>query len=163
LRIFAGIIWNIHPTMADSTLKQTTTVSLFWSFIDKFGQQILNFVSMLILMNIVATEDYGLIGSLTVFAAFSSILIDSGFGRALLNRKNLRENDYSTVFYFNISLSLILYLIFFLLLHYWELCSMLLPSQLLFGYCFYRLFLTLSALSIRQSLPKEPILKGLRK
>ncbi|MDO5665864.1 MAG: lipopolysaccharide biosynthesis protein [Bacteroidia bacterium] len=99
--------------MADSTLKKKTTVSLFWSFLDKFGQQILNFASMLILMNIVATEDYGLIGSLAVFVAFSSILIDSGFGRALLNRKNLTESDYSTVFYFNISLSLILYLIFF--------------------------------------------------
>ncbi len=99
--------------MADSELKRKTTVSLFWSFIDKFGQQILNFLSMLILMNIVATEDYGLIGSLAVFVAFSSILIDSGFGRALLNRKNLVDSDYSTVFYFNISLSLILYAILF--------------------------------------------------
>ena len=99
--------------MADSALKKKTTVSLFWSFLDKFGQQILNFASMLILMNIVATEDYGLIGSLAVFVAFSSILIDSGFGRALLNRKNLSETDFSTVFYFNISLSVVLYLIFF--------------------------------------------------
>jgi len=100
--------------MADSALKKKTTVSLFWSFLDKFGQQILNFASMLILMNIVATEDYGLIGSLAVFVAFSSILIDSGFGRALLNRKNLHESDYCTVFYFNISLSFVLYTLFFL-------------------------------------------------
>lgn len=99
--------------MADSALKDKTTVSLFWSFIDKFGQQILNFVGMLILMNIVAAEDYGLIGALAVFVAFSSILIDSGFGRALLNRKNLAEHDYSTVFYFNVSLSVALYLILF--------------------------------------------------
>lgn len=56
--------------MADSALKTKTTHSLFWSFIDKFGQQILNFVSMLVLMNIVAPEAYGLIGSLAVFMAF---------------------------------------------------------------------------------------------
>lgn len=99
--------------MADSTLKKKTTVSLFWSFVDKFGQQILNLASMLILMNIVATEAYGMIGSLSVFVAFSSILIDGGFGRNLLNKKELTESDYSTVFYFNISLSVVLYLIFF--------------------------------------------------
>jgi O-antigen/teichoic acid export membrane protein len=99
--------------MAESTLKHKTTVSLFWSFVDKFGQQILNFLSMLIMMNILATEDYGLIGSLAVFIAFSSILVDSGFGRALINRKNLEPGDYATVFYFNVSLSIFLYLIFF--------------------------------------------------
>jgi teichuronic acid exporter len=47
--------------MADSALKKKTTDSLFWSFLDKFGQQILNFASMLILMNIVAAEEYGLV------------------------------------------------------------------------------------------------------
>ncbi len=99
--------------MAHSPLKDKTTVSLFWSFIDKFGQQILNFVSMLVLMNIVATEAYGLIASLAIFTAFSSILIDSGFGRALLNRKDLSDADYSSVFYFNISLSVTLYLVLF--------------------------------------------------
>lgn len=100
--------------MADSALKKKTTDSLFWSFLDKFGQQILNFASMLILMNIVAAEEYGLVGSLAVFIAFSSILIDSGFGRVLLNRKELHEGDYATVFYFNVSLSIILYLLFFI-------------------------------------------------
>lgn len=101
--------------MADSSLKRKTAVSLFWSFLDKFGQQILNFASMLILMNIVATDDYGMIGSLAIFVAFSSILIDSGFGRALLNRKNLSPDDYSTVFYFNVSLAFVLYLLLFFL------------------------------------------------
>ncbi|WP_298645751.1 lipopolysaccharide biosynthesis protein [uncultured Proteiniphilum sp.] len=101
--------------MADSALKTKTTHSLFWSFIDKFGQQILNFVSMLVLMNIVAPDAYGLIGSLAVFTAFSTILIDSGFGRALLNRKEISATDYSSVFYFNAGLSIFLYLILFFL------------------------------------------------
>ncbi|WP_158602532.1 lipopolysaccharide biosynthesis protein [Proteiniphilum sp. X52] len=101
--------------MADSALKTKTTRSLFWSFVDKFGQQILNFASMLVLMNIVAPEAYGLIGSLAVFTAFSTILIDSGFGRALLNRKEISATDYSSVFYFNAGLSVFLYLILFFL------------------------------------------------
>lgn len=58
---------------------------------------------------------YGLIGSLAVFTAFSGILIDSGFGRALLNRKDVSPTDYSSVFYFNTGVSIFLYLILFFL------------------------------------------------
>ena len=65
-------------------------------------------------MNIISAKEYGIIGSLAIFIAFSSILIDSGFGRALLNRHNLTDADYSTVFIFNVSLSLGLYLLFFI-------------------------------------------------
>lgn len=99
--------------MTESSLKSKTILSLFWSFIDKFGQQLLNFISMLILMNIINARDYGIFGSLTIFIAFSTILIDSGFGRALLNKHNLTEVDYSTVYIFNVTLSVILYLILF--------------------------------------------------
>jgi len=101
--------------MADSALKKKTTRSLFWSFVDKFGQQILNFVSMLVLMNIVAPEKYGLIGSLAVFIAFSTILIDSGFGRALVNRKEVSAEEYSSVFYFNAGLGVLVYMVLFFL------------------------------------------------
>ncbi len=101
--------------MAEPSLKHKTTVSLFWSFIDKFGQQVLNFVSMLVLMNIIAPEAYGLIGSLALFTAFSTILIDSGLGRVLINRKDVSPADYNAVFFFNAGLSLMLYMILFFL------------------------------------------------
>jgi len=99
--------------MAEPTLKHTTTVSLFWSFIDKFGQQLINLGISIILMRILDPSEYGLIGALTIFIAFSSILIDSGFTRALLNRKTISREEYSTVFYFNVGLSILLYLILF--------------------------------------------------
>jgi len=99
--------------MAEPTLKHTTTVSLFWSFIDKFGQQLMNLGISIILMRILDPSEYGLIGALTIFIAFSSILIDSGFTRALLNRKTISREEYSTVFYFNVGLSILLYLILF--------------------------------------------------
>lgn len=99
--------------MADSALKKKTTVSLFWSFLDKFGQQLINLLSSLILMAVVAKAEFGIMGILAVFTAFSNLLIDSGFSRALLNRKNISSTEYSSVFYFNVSLSLILYLILF--------------------------------------------------
>ncbi|MGI6574132.1 MAG: lipopolysaccharide biosynthesis protein [Fermentimonas sp.] len=104
---------NYERRMAESSLKHKTTVSLFWSFLDKFGQQLLNFVSMLVLMNIVAPDAYGMIGSLALFTAFSTILIDSGFGRVLINRKEVSRSDYSAVFYFNVGLSALIYLLLF--------------------------------------------------
>lgn len=101
--------------MTESSLKHKTTVSLFWSFTDKFGQQVINLLSGIILMRIIEPSEYGLIGALTVIIAFSNLLIDSGFTRSLLNRKNISAAEYSTVFYFNIGLSVLLYLILFTL------------------------------------------------
>lgn len=99
--------------MAESTLKHTTTVSLFWSFTDKFGQQLINLGTSIVLMRILDPSEYGLIGALALFIAFSSLLIDSGFTRSLLNRKGISPAEYSTVFYFNMGFSILLYLILF--------------------------------------------------
>lgn len=99
--------------MGNSELKTKTVSSLFWSFMDKFGHQIINLVSNIILMAIVANEDFGILATLAVFTAFSTILVDSGFVRALINRKNVSQKEYSSVFYFNVVLSIVLYLILF--------------------------------------------------
>ena len=99
--------------MSDSTLKKRTITALFWSFIDKFGQKIIFLISSVFLMRLLDTSDYGIMGSLLIFVAFSSLLIDSGFGRALLNRKEISALEYSTVFYFNLAISLVLYLALF--------------------------------------------------
>ena len=110
---FAATTGNYQPLMADSTLKHTTTISLFWSFIDKFGQQLINLGTSIVLMRILDPSEYGLIGALALFIAFSNLLIDGGFTRSLLNRKTISPAEYSTVFYFNMGLSILLYLILF--------------------------------------------------
>ncbi|HOO95843.1 MAG TPA: lipopolysaccharide biosynthesis protein [Proteiniphilum sp.] len=99
--------------MAEPTLKHKTTVSLFWSFLDKFGQQLIFLGSSIVLMRILSPSEYGLIGALTIFIAFSALLVDSGFTRALLNRKHITAEEYSTVFYFNLLFSVLLYLLLF--------------------------------------------------
>jgi O-antigen/teichoic acid export membrane protein len=60
-------------------------------------------------------SDYGLLGMILIFMAVGQTLIDSGFGSALIWKKAPTESDYSTVFYFNISISFVLYAIFFFL------------------------------------------------
>ena len=98
--------------MSDN-LKSKTEKALIWSFFDKFGQQILYFVSGVILANILMPSDYGKIGLLALFTALSNILIDSGFGSALIRKREATETDYATVFYFNIVLSVFFYAILF--------------------------------------------------
>jgi O-antigen/teichoic acid export membrane protein len=100
--------------MGNSELKKKTTLSLFWAFLDKFGEMLIYLISSIVLMNIVEPSEYGLMGVLMIFIVISRLLADSGFGRALLNRKTLSETELSSVFFFNIGLSLLLYFIFFL-------------------------------------------------
>lgn len=99
--------------MGNSELKKKTTTSLFWSFLDKFGEQLIYLVSGIVLLRIVDPEEFGLMGTLLIFIVVSRLLVDSGFARALLNRKTVSDEEYSSVFYFNAGLSLLLYLLLF--------------------------------------------------
>ena len=62
---------------------------------------------------ILLPSDYGMIGMLAIFIAIAQTLIDSGFSNALIQKKDRSEIDYSTVFYFNIVVGIILYFILF--------------------------------------------------
>lgn len=97
----------------EKTLKDKTVTALIWSFVDKFGQQLIYFSIGIYLARTLNQEDYGLRGSLIFFNAVSTILIGSGYGRALLNQKKLDENALNTIFYYNIFIGAILYTILF--------------------------------------------------
>ena len=66
------------------------------------------------LANLLSDEDFGLIGAILIFQAFASLVVDSGFSYALLQRKRPTRLDYSTVLWFNIRTSAVLYLIIYL-------------------------------------------------
>ena len=97
------------------SLKQKTISGLLWSFIDSFASQGVQFIVGVILARLLSPREFGLIGMLTIFIAVSQSFIDSGFTSALIRRKNCTQDDYATVFYFNIIVSLVLYLLLFLL------------------------------------------------
>jgi len=98
----------------EKTLKEKTTSALIWSFIDKFGQQIIYFVTGIILARTLSPNDYGLVGELSLFIALSTIFISSGYARALLNSPEFSQIEYNTVFYYNVASALVLYFILFL-------------------------------------------------
>jgi O-antigen/teichoic acid export membrane protein len=98
-----------------SNLKGAAAKGLFWSAMDRFGGQGIQFVFGILITRILLPADYGLVGMILIFWAVGQTLVDSGFGSALIWKKNPTPADYSTVFYFNVGISLILYLIFYFL------------------------------------------------
>ena len=61
------------------------------------------------LARVLSQEDIGLVGAVLIFQAFASLLIDSGFSYALIQRKEPSRLDYSTVLWFNLGVSVLLY------------------------------------------------------
>lgn len=86
---------------------------MFWSFIQDFSTQLNAFVVGIILARLLSPREFGLIGMLTIFIALSSTLINSGLKDALIRNPDCTEEDYSTAFFFNIAMSVGLYLILF--------------------------------------------------
>lgn len=95
----------------EAGLKLKTARTLKWNTIDKFSSQVLYAVTGIVLANVVSKAEFGLVGAILVFQAFASLLVDSGFSTALIQRKNPTETDYSTVFWFNMGVSAVLYVI----------------------------------------------------
>lgn len=95
-------------------LKDKTITGVLWSAVQKFGSTALTFISTIVLARLLLPEDYGCIGMLAIFMAVASTFIDGGFGSALIQKKNPTREDYSTMFFWNLGLSVFLYLILFL-------------------------------------------------
>ncbi|MDE6692660.1 MAG: lipopolysaccharide biosynthesis protein [Muribaculaceae bacterium] len=99
--------------MADASLKYLTARTIKWNAIDKLSSQVLYGVTGIILANLLSDEDFGLVGAVTIFQAFAALFVDSGFSFALIQRKSPTQADYSSVFWFNMGMSTVMYIILF--------------------------------------------------
>ena len=97
-------------------LKQQTQKSIVWSMIDKFGFQVIAFLVGILTMKIVAPHNFGLVGTLAIITLLSNIFVDSGFTVALVRRQNNTNCEYTSVFYFNLAIAIVLYAVLTLLL-----------------------------------------------
>lgn len=95
-------------------LKEQTVWALIWSFFDKSGQQIIQFVFTILLARLLSPDQFGLLGALAIFTSVANLLQESGFSSALIRKQNISDRDYSTVFFFNIFISIACYLFLFL-------------------------------------------------
>ena len=98
--------------MANS-LKQKTIKGVSWSFIEQLLARGVNFFIGIVLARLLSPTDYGLIGLLSFFIAISQIFIDGGLSSALIREEKASDDDFSTVFFVNLGVSILFYLLLF--------------------------------------------------
>ena len=99
--------------MAEVELKDKTAKGLFWGGMSNLLQQLLNAAFGIYLARTLSPDDYGLVGMLTLFNMLAIMLQDSGFFVALVNRREIREEDYNSVFWCNLLIAGLCYGILF--------------------------------------------------
>lgn len=98
--------------MAES-VKNKFFSGILWTFIQNVAVKVLAFVFSIFLTRLLSPGDYGLIGMLSIFIAISEVFILSGFGDALVQKKECTDEDFSTAFYFNLGVAILIYLLLY--------------------------------------------------
>lgn len=93
---------------------KTTFSNFIWRFAERCGAQLVTFIVSIVLARILSPEDYGTIALVTVFTTILQVFVDSGLGTALIQKKDADDLDFSSVFYFNFVVCIVLYIGMFL-------------------------------------------------
>lgn len=99
--------------MAEQGLKDKTVNGVGWSAIDNVAQYAVQFIVSIVLARLLTPGDYGLLGIVNIFIAVGNTLISGGFFNALVRKKDVKDDDYNTVFIVNLSVSIFLYVIIY--------------------------------------------------
>ncbi len=94
--------------------KNKVLSGLIWKFGERITAQVVTFVVSVVLARLLPTEAYGLITLVMIFITFANCIVVNGFGSSLIQKKDADNVDFSTVLYFQLGASLILYLILFI-------------------------------------------------
>ena len=95
------------------SLKKEAAKGFFWVAIERMGQLVLQALLFVILARLLSPSDFGLVAMMMVLFAISQTFIDSGMGQALIRQKHISDEDRSTVFWFNLLLSAVFYLLLY--------------------------------------------------
>lgn len=99
--------------MAES-LKQKAASGMVWTALQKYSTMFIRFFSGIILARLLTPYDYGCIGMLSIFMVLADTFIDGGFGSALIQKKRPTQEDYSTIFWWNLGMAALMYAILFI-------------------------------------------------
>jgi teichuronic acid exporter len=100
------------------SLKKQALQGAVWTYLQQFGTQFITFVASIILARVLLPEEFGLIGMIAIFMGIGNTLFDGGMTSSLIRSENLDEVDYSTVFIFNLIVSIVIYCFVFLVAPY---------------------------------------------
>ena len=97
----------------NDSLKKKVVGGFIWRLAERMGAQGVSFVVSLVLARLLEPEAYGIVALVTVFTNILSVFVDSGMGNALIQKKDADDLDFSSVFFFNIFMCTIIYLMMF--------------------------------------------------
>lgn len=97
------------------SLKKQALNGAVWTYSQQFGTQLISFVVSIILARLLLPEEFGLIGMIAIFMGIGTTLFDGGMTSSLIRSDELEESDYSTVFIFNLIVSIAVYIIIFII------------------------------------------------
>lgn len=95
------------------SLRKKAIGGLLWSFLQKAGGQGISFLVTIVLARVLLPQEFGLIGMITIFSTIGTSLMDSGMTASLIREADPDQDDYSTVFFINLLVSCLVYLILF--------------------------------------------------
>lgn len=98
--------------MGDS--KEVIAKNLFWKILERIGSQAVTLVVSVVLARLLEPEAYGTVALVTIFTTVLQVFVESGMATSLIQKKNADDVDFSSMFYFNVFVSLVLYLAIFL-------------------------------------------------
>lgn len=95
--------------MSEQSLKDKTIKGTMWSAADAFLGQGVTFLVGIVLARLLSPDEYGLIGICLIFNTVLCGIVDSGFSTALIRKKDCTDEDYNTMFFTNLGISIVLY------------------------------------------------------
>ena len=89
------------------TLERRAASAAWWSTLEILARYGVQFAVMVVLARLLTPGDFGLIAMLLVFTAIGTLLVDSGFSSALVQRQHTTDDDETTVFIFTVSVGML--------------------------------------------------------
>lgn len=97
----------------NSNMKYKVFSGLLWKFGERVTAQLISLIVSIALARLLSPDDYGAVAIVMIFITISNVFVSSGFGNALIQKKDADNLDFSSVFYINILIGIVLYLIIF--------------------------------------------------
>lgn len=99
-------------------MKNKIFSGFFWKFNEQISSQIVTFILSIVLARILTPKDYGIVALINVFITLADVFVTSGFGSALIQKRDADDVDFSTMFYISEIFSIVIYLILFFIAPY---------------------------------------------
>lgn len=100
--------------MVNNGVKGELKKGFLWSSVLQLSSVGVQFLSTIILARFLTPNDYGVLGAVTIFIAIGEMFVNSGMGGSLIKKSNVREIDFSTLFIYNFTISILIYLVLFI-------------------------------------------------